>query len=133
MTQAQCSNILDLGCGTGLELENYFKFNPTATVTGIDLATKMLETLKSKFKDKDITLINDSYFDVELGENKYDAVVSVESLHHFTKDKKSNLYKNIFKSLKFGGYFLLTDYFSKNDIEEKANFKELEKLKKNRI
>ena len=28
--------ILDLGCGTGLELEAYFDLNPSAKVTGID-------------------------------------------------------------------------------------------------
>ena len=33
-------SVLDLGCGTGLELEAYFHANPTAKVTGIDLAPK---------------------------------------------------------------------------------------------
>ena len=32
------AQVLDLGCGTGLELEYYFPKNPTAKVTGIDLA-----------------------------------------------------------------------------------------------
>lgn len=32
------SSILDLGCGTGLELGFYFDIVPTAKVTGIDLA-----------------------------------------------------------------------------------------------
>lgn len=35
------ARILDLGCGTGLELEEYFKINPTARVTGIDLAHEL--------------------------------------------------------------------------------------------
>ena len=51
------SKILDLGCGTGLELEYYFKKNPEAKVTGIDLAPGMLEVLKQKFPDKDMKLI----------------------------------------------------------------------------
>ena len=33
-----CAEILDLGCGTGLELEEYFLLNPTAHITGIDLS-----------------------------------------------------------------------------------------------
>ena len=37
--------ILDLGCGTGLELTYYFELVPTARVTGIDLAPGMLEFL----------------------------------------------------------------------------------------
>src|SRR5574344_1966314 len=43
------SRILDLGCGTGLELERYFMLNPSAEVVGIDIAPKMLKTLKNKF------------------------------------------------------------------------------------
>ena len=41
----QC-HILDLGCGTGLELEAYFILNPTARVTGIDLSRGMLDALQ---------------------------------------------------------------------------------------
>lgn len=37
--------VLDLGCGTGLELEEYFKLNPQANVTGIDLASGMLKKI----------------------------------------------------------------------------------------
>lgn len=36
--EAGC-RVLDLGCGTSLELSYYFKENPTAKVTGIDLAS----------------------------------------------------------------------------------------------
>ena len=43
------AKVLDLGCGTGLELEYYFRLNSTAMVTGIDLAAGMLQKLKEKF------------------------------------------------------------------------------------
>ena len=121
--------ILDLGCGTGLELEQYFLINAEAKITGIDLAPGMLNTLKSKFSDKDITLILGSYFDVPFGEKKFDAAVSVESLHHFTKDEKIPLYKKLYKSLKCNGYFILTDYFSVSDEEENFFRHELLRLK----
>ena len=121
--------ILDLGCGTGLELEQYFLINAEAKITGIDLAPGMLNTLKSKFSDKDITLILGSYFDVPFGEKKFDAAVSVESLHHFTKDEKIPLYKKLYKSLKCNGYFILTDYFSTSEEEEVFFRHELMRLK----
>ena len=41
---------LDLGCGTGLELEEYFRYNPEADITGIDLSDAMLKVLKQKLK-----------------------------------------------------------------------------------
>ena len=123
------ASILDLGCGTGLELNWYFHRNPIAKVTGIDLSQDMLATLREKFLDRDLTLICGSYFDVPFGESAFDAAVSVESLHHFTQDEKIPLYTKLCQSLKPGGYFILTDYFSASDEEEQAFFGELARLK----
>ena len=122
--------ILDLGCGTGLELEELFQMNPYAKVTGIDLTEAMLETLKAKFPDKDITTVCESYFDVPFGEEIYDAAVSVESLHHFTKEQKIPLYKKLNKALKPGGYFILTDYFAESEEEEVFYGQELLRIRK---
>lgn len=121
--------ILDLGCGTGLELGEYFLLNPTARVTGIDLSGGMLAELKRKFLGKDITLICGSYFDVPFGEKMFDAAVSVESLHHFTKEEKLGLYTKLYNTLKDKGYFILTDYFSLSDKEEEMHRKTLSALK----
>ena len=52
------SKVLDLGCGTGLELEEYFSVNSTAHVTGIDLSSDMLKALSEKFDNKALHLIN---------------------------------------------------------------------------
>ena len=123
------ANILDLGCGTGLELDYYFKLNPTAKVTGIDLAPGMLAALKKKFADKAITLIRGSYFDLPFPENSFDAAVSVESLHHFTQAEKTALYRKLYTALKPDGYFILTDYFAPSDVEEIALRSQLERLK----
>ena len=123
------SKILDLGCGTGLELEYYFKKNPEAKVTGVDLAPGMLEVLKQKFSDKDLQLILGSYFEVAFGEEVFDAAVSVESLHHFTKEEKVPLYEKLYKALKNGGYFILTDYFAEDEEQEQMFSAELLRLK----
>ncbi len=124
------ANVLDLGCGTGLELEEFFEMNPGAKVTGIDLTESMLDALKAKFPGKDITLICGSYFDEPFGEDKYDAAVSVESLHHFTKEEKIPLYTRLCKALTSKGYFILTDCFSKSDEEETSLRQELFKIRK---
>ena len=122
-------HILDLGCGTGLELEEYYLLNPSARITGIDLSQGMLSTLKNKFADKDITLICGSYFDVPFGMSLFDGAVSVESLHHFTKVEKVPLYTKLHKALKDGRYFVLTDYFSLTDEEEQMHRQNLIELK----
>lgn len=121
--------VLDLGCGTGLELEYYFRLNPTAKVTGIDLAPGMLRILREKFPEKEMTLIQGSYFEAPLGKEVYDAVVSVESLHHFTVEEKLSLYKKVREALKTEGSFVLTDYFSQSEEEEAFHRQELLRLK----
>ena len=117
------TNVLDLGCGTGLELEQYFLFNPHARVTGIDLTQGMLNALKAKFPDKALMLICGSYFDEPFGEVMFDAAVSVESLHHFTKEEKIPLYKKLYAALKSGGYYILTDYFA-DTVEQETFFRQ---------
>lgn len=97
------AKVLDLGCGTGLELDFYFQSNPTAKITGIDLAEDMLNTLKDKFPDKELEAVCGSYFDISFDKEYYDAVVSVESLHHFTQEQKCSLYRKVYQALKHGG------------------------------
>ena len=123
------AEVLDLGCGTGLELDYYFERNPVARVTGIDLAPGMLAALKKKFPDKRLTLIEGSYFLVPLDDARYDAAVSVESLHHFTWAEKTALYVRVYKALRPGGYLILTDYFASSEEEEENCRYELEALK----
>ena len=121
--------ILDLGCGTGLELEFYFPRNPAARVTGIDLSREMLEALKRKFPDRDLDMRRGSYLELSLEEAEYDAAISVESLHHFPPAEKLGLYRRLLSALKPGGCFILADYFAADDAEEESFFRELRELK----
>lgn len=122
--------VLDLGCGPGLELEYCFTLNPKACVTGIYVSEAMLRSLASKFPDKEIILVHDSYFDTDLGTQVFDAAVSVKSLHHFPFEMKAALYRKVHEALKDGGRFVLTDYFAESPEEEKRHFDELARLKR---
>lgn len=124
------TSILDLGCGTGLELSYYFPLAPQAVVTGIDLAPGMLQALKEKFPDRALTLRQASYFDIPFGTGCFDAAVSVESLHHFTQARKLPLYQKLHTSLKPGGFFILTDYFAPTEEYEAFYQAELLRLKR---
>lgn len=123
------TRLLDLGCGTGLELEEYFPLCPTARVTGIDLSEGMLSALKRKFPDKTLRLRCESYFDADLEHEIFDAAVSVESLHHFAKNEKIPLYRKVFDALVPGGVFVLTDYFAATEEEEIFHRAELMRLR----
>ncbi len=121
--------VLDLGCGTGLELEEYFQLNPDAEITGIDLSDAMLKALQEKLPNRRIHLILGSYFDVPFGERVYDAAVSVESLHHFPAAQKEKLYEKLHAALKDNGVFVLTDYFAESEDLEKEYFQNLKQLR----
>lgn len=121
--------VLDLGCGTGLELEAYLAINPSADIVGIDLSAGMLSALRNKFPGKKLNLVRGSYFDVPFGRERFHAAVSVESLHHFTAGQKLSLYQKLYDSLKTGGYFILTDYFAESEALEQEYFEDLRRLK----
>ncbi len=123
------AKVLDLGCGTGLELDEYLPLNPSARITGIDMTKAMLDEIPKKHPDSALTLICDSYFAVSFGENTFDGAVSVESLHHFTEAEKLGLYKRIRTALKPGVAFVNTDYCANSDAEERRFFSELAELR----
>ena len=126
----RAAEVLDLGCGTGLELEEYFRLNPDAAVTGIDLCQPMLDSLAAKFPGRRLNLVCASYFEAELPAAAYDAAVSVESLHHFPAEQKLSLYRKLCAALREDGYFILTDYFAESEALEKEYFANLETLKR---
>ena len=54
--------LLDIGCGTGLELDEIFCLHPEIAVTGIDLEPSMLERLRGKHGHRNLRLIEGDYF-----------------------------------------------------------------------
>jgi tRNA (cmo5U34)-methyltransferase len=111
--------ILDLGCGTGLELEALFQRVPNARVTGVDLSEKMLELLRSRYTARmnQVALVVDSYLTLPLGSQVYDHVLSGLSMHHVLRDTKLELYKKIHAALKPGGTYVEGDSVVPKEME----------------
>jgi tRNA (cmo5U34)-methyltransferase len=123
--------LLDLGCGTGLELDEIFKVNPTVQVTGIDLAGKMQEKLMQKHagRQSQLNLIQADYSKYDFGKNVYDVTVSYSSLHHFTPEEKIGLYRKIYAALKPGGFYLEDDYMAPTQEYEDFHFAENKRIR----
>lgn len=115
------NQILDLGCGTGLELAAIFAKLPTVKVTGIDLATNMLAQLRKKYADRNIQLINADYLQADWGPTNFDVVITVMSLHHFTTTEKLTIYERVFQKLPVGGRFINCDYMIGNNDQTQAD------------
>ena len=102
--------ILDLGCGTGQELDEIFKRRPQVSVTGIDLTQAMLDKLQQKHAGKHLNLVCGNYFEINPGENTYDTVISFETMHHFSREEKVGLYRKLHKVLRSNGDYIEADY-----------------------
>lgn len=112
------ATLLDLGCGTGLELDELFVRFPDLEVMGIDLSAAMLAQLRDKHPDRRLTLCCGDYFQTDWPKETFDAVISFETLHHFSPDRKRELFRNILKGLRPGGIYLEGDYLACCDEEE---------------
>ena len=121
--------LLDLGCGTGLELDYILPRFPELQVMGIDLTKPMLEALERKHPDKNLHLICGDYFTIDFGKETFDCAVSVESLHHFSKERKLALYRRIQAALTSGGCYIECDYMVDTQAEENLHFAESARLR----
>ncbi|HEX3048225.1 MAG TPA: class I SAM-dependent methyltransferase [Bacillota bacterium] len=121
--------ILDLGCGTGLEIEYILKKTPNAQFICIDLNGSMIDLLKIKYQKvlNQIETIKASYFDYDMGTNRFDYVVASMTMHHWLYAPKVSFYHRIFDALKPGGKFVNDDYLVHEDKEAEilANYLQL--------
>jgi len=112
--------IIDFGIGTGLELEGIYRRFPDVKVTGLDIAENMLQILRETYPDKGITLHNKSYLEYDFGYKLYDAALSVMTLHHYSHEVKTGLYRKIYDCLKPNGVYIECDYMLSEHNYENA-------------
>jgi tRNA (cmo5U34)-methyltransferase len=123
--------LLDLGCGTGLELDEIIKIDPSVQVTGIDLAGEMIKKLVHKHarRIKQLNLIVGDYFKYDFGESEFDIALSVQTLHHFTPEEKIKLYRKIYAGLKPNGFYIEADYMAPTQEFEDLRFAENRRIR----
>jgi len=111
-------SLLDIGCGTGLELEAMFRKFPGLHVTGIDLSEDMLNRAREKYSGEEFRAVQADYFACPFPAGAYDAALSFETLHHFPFEKKGAIYEKLFHTLKPSGYYIECDYVACCQEEE---------------
>lgn len=124
------TDLLDLGCGTGLELDAIFRRLPELKVTGVDMTRSMLDKLQEKHPEKSLNLICGDYFVTEFGTAAYDCCVSFETMHHFTHEKKTELYSRIWTALRENGCYIECDYMVETQEEEDHWFAENDRIRR---
>ncbi len=111
--------ILDLGCGTGLELASIIKKAPNALLVCVDVSKQMLAKLKEKYSAyvANIVAVNKSYLAFPPEPSIYDYIVSVLTMHHQDCDIKLELYTKIWNALKDGACYIEGDYIVSEEGE----------------
>lgn len=113
--------ILDIGAGTGLELEHIFRKAPNSRITVIDISSKMLAKLQVKFESRSsqIKIVVESYLTAAFPHANFDYAVSVMSLQHLEFDEKVTLYKKVYDSLNLSGLYIEGDYIVSEEEEKR--------------
>ena len=111
--------ILDVGCGTGLELEYIFNRAPNARVTGLDQSPRMLAELCRKYSSRkeQISLVQASVLEWPKELSNFDFALSILTLHHFPPETKRGIYSSIRSSLKETGIYIEGDQMVQPEIE----------------
>jgi len=95
-------HILDLGCGTGKFLHNYYELG--AICSGVDLVNNFQFQNKKNYK-----LINSNFQNfLKKNRKKFDVIFIFEFLEHLTLNEKEILFKYLPKILKTNGVIFLS-------------------------
>lgn len=106
-------NLLDIGCGAGNYTLKMLEKIPGLNCTLIDLSMPMLERAEarvSKVTKGKTVIMQANILEVELPVNQYDIILAAAVLHHLRGDSEwEKVFSNIYRSLKPGGSFWISD------------------------
>lgn len=109
---ADAVRILDIGCGTGIELDSIWRHAPNAHITCVDLSRGMLDLLIENHRQhlNQIAVVEASYVDWAYPKEAFDLVISSNTMHHFWETEKVGIYKKVLSCLKPGGAYIENDF-----------------------
>jgi len=106
-------NILDLGCGSGLNLKMFTERGYSAI--GIDISSEMLKVARKVCPEA--LLINDNFLEDNLFEESFEAVLSKASIHNFTKPDAMKALNKVYRILKDKGVLFIATTVSERPSE----------------
>ena len=107
LTHNKAKNIVDLCCGTGLQLRYLAKQN--MTLTGVDISQAMLYQARKKSPDT-IHYLEMDAADTGLPGKKYDSVIITFALHEKPAAQHLAIFKEACRLVTADGIILIADY-----------------------
>ena len=116
-------NILDLGCGSGLNIKRMNEMTPTGRVDGLDLSILSAKTSKRRnhraIKKNKTKIYNASILDIAIPNNSKDLITAFCTIRMWDDLDKAIL--KILAVLKPNGTFLIGDY-GRYDVNNMCSF-----------
>jgi len=112
------SDILDLGCGTGLPYDQYLSAKGYK-ITGIDIAEYHIQIAKNNVKAG--TYITGDYTKYKFDNDSFDAIISLYSLFHIPREEHEEVIEKIYGYLRANGMLLITtgvEYTDGTEIDD---------------
>lgn len=102
-------NILDLGCGTGRN-SNYLA-ELGNTVVGIDISKTAIDIAKSRANEMGLNNVSYAVGDIgasyPFADNHFDLILDITSSNSLNEKERENYIKEVYRTLKKGGYLFV--------------------------
>ena len=107
--------ILDLGCGRGYDIMKAAKIvGENGMAVGFDITAAMLDVAREAAEKSNLTNVRFVQGDLEVlpfDDNYFDVIISNCAINH--ADDKEKVYNEIYRILKVGGNFVISDAMTK--------------------
>ena len=120
-------HILDVGCGTGILLQQLHQLRRGLKLAGVDIAPEMVKVAQAKLDKESAVIRQGSASDLPYEDNSFDGVTCANSFHHYPDP--DNALREMRRVLRSGGKLFLLDPFT-NGFLRKAICKTLDVLYK---
>jgi tRNA (cmo5U34)-methyltransferase len=124
----QATNLLDIGCGAGNYTLKMLSKIPDLNCVLNDLSMPMLQKAQERISPQTkgtVTLIQDDMRNLNLPDNHFDIVLAAATLHHLRDDDDWELmFTKIYKALKPGGSFWISDFIAHDSEAIRKMFEE---------
>ena len=117
-TNPDAKNLLDIGCGAGNYSLKMLGKIPGLNCLLMDLSMPMLERAKERVSANTsgkVEIMQEDILKAALPENHFDIVLAASVLHHLRGDADwKNVFQKIYRSLKPGGSFWISDLITQD-------------------
>ncbi len=108
--------LIEVGSGRGGGCSYVHRYLTPSKSTGIDFAKSSVEYCQQRHQVPGLTFRQGDALDLPLDDESIDVVLNVESSHAYRS--RQEFFQEVYRVLRPGGYFLITDLVEEHDREE---------------